>query len=321
MAKVNYTEAEAKQIADSYLLDDDALERAFTRIAYAESAGITPSEQKIAVIVGGQPGAGKTNCITNSRMALDQNCVIIDNDAYRNYHPMVNEIKKHHPSLFTLCTDQLSFKATPVMIDVMSDRGYNLIIHQTLKSNLIADDAITKLREKGYIVIVRALAVSDLESKMSMIERSQALIEELGYCRWVPKNNHDVAYAGLPKTVEYMQQSGKYDMIEILKRGGIPAEPEALFRMVNPDIPEWRKKALKESNFATSNFSASGARTPRDAVEKGRLADREKVMQTLLGRIKIAEDRASTPEEPIYIDEVKDLLAQYLQSKSQTGAQ
>ena len=317
MAQIKYTDEEIKEIVHDYELSDEELEAAFTRIAQSESLGMIPSQQKIAVVVGGQPGAGKTNSITNTKRALNHNCVIIDNDAFRNYHPLVSEIKRYYPSLFTDCTDQLSFKATPRMIDMMSDAGFNLIIHQTLKSNLIADDAITKLRDKGYIVIVRALAVSDLESKMSMIERSQALIEELGYCRWVPKNNHDVAYAGLPKTVDYMQQSGKYDMIEILKRGGIPAEPEVLFRAVNPNIEDWRKQALAESNFATSAFSAHGEKTAREAVENGRKNDRNKVMEGLLGRIKIAEDRASTPEETIYIDEIRELLASYVKQKGE----
>ena len=317
MAQIKYTDEEIKEIVHDYELSDEELEAAFARIAQSESLGMIPSQQKIAVVVGGQPGAGKTNCITNTKRALNHNCVIIDNDAFRNYHPLVNEIKRYYPSLFTDCTDQLSFKATPRMIDMMSDAGFNLVIHQTLKSNLIADDAITKLRDKGYIVIVRALAVSDLESKMSMIERSQALIEELGYCRWVPKNNHDVAYAGLPKTVDYMQQSGKYDMIEILKRGGIPAEPEVLFRAVNPNIEDWRKQALADSNFATSEFSAHGEKTAKEAVENGRRNDRNKVMEGLLGRIKIAEDRASTPEETIYIDEIRELLASYVKQKGE----
>jgi len=317
MANKKYSEEEIKQIVKDYELSDEELEQAYQRIADCESRGIVPSAQKIAVVVGGQPGAGKTNCITNTKRALRQNCVIIDNDAFRNYHPLVTDIKKWHPSLFTDCTDQLSFKATPRMIDIMSDAGYNLVIHQTLKSNLIADDAITKLRNKGYVVIVRALAVSDLESKMSMIERSQALIEELGYCRWVPKQNHDVAYAGLPKTVEYMQQSGKYDMIEILKRGGIPAEPEVLFRSVNPKIEDWRKNTLEESEFETSNFAANGEKTAKEAVLKGRKNDRDKVMESLLGRINIAEDRASTPEEIYYIDEIRELLAFYVKMRNE----
>lgn len=312
MEKEQYSEEEIQRVVRDYELTDKELEAAFARIARTESLGIIPGEKKIAVVVGGQPGAGKTNCITNTRRALNQNCVIIDNDAFRNYHPLVNEIKRYYPSLFTDCTDQLSFKATPRMIDIMSDAGYNLIIHQTLKSNVIADNAITKLREKGYVVIVRALAVSDLESKMSMIDRSQALIEELGYCRWVPKQNHDLAYAGLPNTVEYMEQSGKYDMIEILKRGGIPAEPEVLYRHVNPDIEDWRKEILAESDFETSEFAANGEKSAKEAVEKGRKADREKVMDGLLGRIGIAEARASTPEETIYIDELRDLLADYV---------
>lgn len=316
MAKVNYTKEQIDRIVRDYELSEQQLESAFARIATTESLGMIPSECKFAVVVGGQPGAGKTNCITNSKRALEHNCVIIDNDAFRNYHPMVNDIKRYHPSLFTECTDQLSFKATPRMIDMMSDAGYNLIIHQTLKNNIIADDAITKLRNKGYVVIVRALAVSDLESKMSMIERSQALIEELGYCRWVPKQNHDLAYAGLPKTVEYMQQSGKYDMIEILKRGGVPAEPEVLFRQINPEAEDWRKQALEESNFATSPYAANGEKTAKEAVERGRKSDSDKVMESLIGRINIAEDRASTPEETFYIDEIRELFAKYVKTKA-----
>ena len=319
MAKMRYTQEEINNIIESYKLSDEELAESFKRIAVCESMGMIPTEQKIAVICGGQPGAGKTNCITHSKRALDQNCVIIDNDAFRNYHPMVNDIKRNYPSLFTECTDQLSFKATPVMIDYMSDKGYNMIIHQTLKNNMIADDAITKLRNKGYVVIVRALAVSDLESKMSMIERSQALIEELGYCRWVPSKNHDVAYAGLPSTVDYMEKSGKYDMIEILKRGGIPAEPEVLYRKVNPNLEQWRVDVLNNSNFDTEKTSVNAATGPKDAVLKGRKADSEKIMGGLVGRILKAEEIATTPEETVYIDEVKNLMASYLKTKPESG--
>ena len=319
MAELKFTDEEIKEIVKDYELDDEELLRAFQRIANCESMGITPSKQKIAVVVGGQPGAGKTNCITHSKNALGHNCVIIDNDAFRNYHPQVHEIKKYYPALFTDCTDQLSFKATPWLIDFMSDQGYNLIIHQTLKSNLIADDAITKLRNKGYVVIVRALAVSDLESKMSMIERSQALIEELGYCRWVPKKNHDVAYEGLPRTVEYIQNTGKYDMIEILRRGGNPAEPEVLYRSINPNVEDWRKATLADSNFETKPYTSNGAKTAREAVEIGRRKDRIKVIDGLLPRIAIAEDRASTPEEPIFINEVRDMLSEAVKSKPEAN--
>ncbi len=312
-----FTQEEISDIVKDYNLSEEELEYAFNRIAMCESLGVSPSQNKIAVVVGVQPGAGKTNCIANSKMSLGaNNCVIIDNDAFRNYHPQVNEIKRYYPSLFTDCTDQLSFKATPWMIDHMSDMGYNLIIHQTLKNNMIADDAITKLRNKGYVVIVRALAVSDLESKMSMIERSQALIEELGYCRWVPSKNHDVAYEGLPKTVEYIENSGKYDMIEILKRGGVPTYPEVLYRKINPNIEPDKKDVLMASNFSTNEFSRIGTSSASESVRRAREKDSKNVMKTLMGRIETATNRSSTTEETTNIEEIKQLFAKYLKEST-----
>lgn len=46
----------------------------------------------IAYILGGQPGAGKT-ILQNSILKSNKNCVVINADAFREFHPYFSEIQ------------------------------------------------------------------------------------------------------------------------------------------------------------------------------------------------------------------------------------
>ena len=92
-----------------------------------------------------------------------------------------------------------------------------------------------------------------------------------------------------------------------------------LYRSINPNVEDWRKATLADSNFETKPYTSNGAKTAREAVEIGRRKDRIKVIDGLLPRIAIAEDRASTPEEPIFINEVRDMLSEAVKSKPEAN--
>ena len=208
------------------------------QIIQKEKEGHVPSQVPIAVVVGGQCGAGKSGVIGNTIEKLNSNCVVIDNDRYRYAHPNFDQINAEHPELFTECTDQLSFAATPKVIASMIDGRYNMVIHQTLKNDTIVRCAITDLLEAGYTVVVRALAVDQITSIKDEFGRGQDQLAIGRIPRWVPPENHDTAYRGLPGTVDLIETSGKYHLLEVVTRSEDKDNLNdigVMYRGVNPD--------------------------------------------------------------------------------------
>ncbi|MCF5974810.1 zeta toxin family protein, partial [Xanthomonas perforans] len=57
----------------------------------------TAQQQPKAVILGGQPGAGKGGLVAQAKAELDQNAVTIDPDELRRYHPRVADFRRENP--------------------------------------------------------------------------------------------------------------------------------------------------------------------------------------------------------------------------------
>ena len=288
-------------------LSPEQLEQRIQYIIDYVKMGRVPSSNPVAVIVGGQPGAGKSGVIGNSVIKLDSNCVVVDNDEYRMHHPNVEEINAVHPEIYTECTDQLSFAATPRVIASMIDGKYNMVIHQTLKNDTIIKCAIADLMKAGYTVIVRALAVSELKSNLSMIGRCQDQLATDDTCRWVPQENHDYAYRGLPETVGHIEELGAYHLLEVLTRKeNEPENPNVVYRKRNPLIDDFHLQALADHGFGEANQTKLGS--ARNAVIIGRQQDFEEILPRAQAKIDAAKAVAKTPEEFVRIKRVEDEL-------------
>ena len=69
----------------------------------------------------------------------------------------------------TKITDQESNTWTSRLFEELRREKYNIIFEGTMKNNRIADESITELKKLGYTVVVRGIAVCDLESRWKMI--------------------------------------------------------------------------------------------------------------------------------------------------------
>lgn len=281
------TNEEIEQIVKQYELSQQELDDTVELIFQFLKKNASRKENPIAIVVGGQSGAGKTGLIGYANSKINEDAVIIDNDTYREFHPKVREINTKYPDLFTECTDQLSFYATPIIIEKMIKERYNLVIHQTLKSNRIADDAMKKLCDAGYIVGVMCLAVDELESNLSMIERCLAQQQIDGTCRWVPQQNHDFAYNGIPSTLDYIEkESGNYHFIQVLMRGKEkPTLPRLIYSSLN-------KNNTAEQNAVIDSYGLSEdvklESTARKSLEYGRKLSHEEVLVHFYEKLELA---------------------------------
>jgi uridine kinase len=64
-----------------------------------------PVDGPLAIIIGGQPEAGKTNLILASKVLQNDNCIVINGDNYRERHPWFSQIAYQNDKNITEYTD------------------------------------------------------------------------------------------------------------------------------------------------------------------------------------------------------------------------
>ena len=308
-----------EEVKKLYYLTDEQIKTITKNVISVMAKDLVPSEHPLVIVVGGQSGSGKTALINyTTQLSNKREFVQIDNDFFRAFHPDVDKIKKNHPDYYVTATDQLGLGITAEVIKYFTDKRYNIILHQTLKNNRVVDDAITKFMQAGYTVGVRAFAVPYFESKMSQIERCEGQMEKLGFCRHVAKVDHDAALAGLPRTVGYIEDSGKYHFIQIFKRGGEISQPELVYSKFNPKDQDKTLAVLNDCDHTqiplVNRFA--GFVSAQEAVEKTRASEAIRCAKTLDARIIQAEKSPyNNAEMQVHIDELKSCLKEFRQPK------
>lgn len=276
-----------EEILKKYKLTEEEHDRLYKMIKQIWTEDKFPVDSPIAIIIGGQTGAGKSGIIAYSKkMFFDDNVVVINSDEIKPFHPNSSEIAQKHPQLYTKITDQESNTWTSQLFEDTRNSGYNIIFEGTMKNNRIADDAIENLKKLGYTVIVRGLAVCDLESRLSILERYEAQVSKKGWGRLVVPEHHNQTYFGMPETIDYIEQNKKFDILEIFRRGSIPAEPELIYGVLNEETKERTHEVIRDKKFVVRNNHKYGFNTAKDSILRTREEDYDIVMPTCKKRFK-----------------------------------
>ncbi|MBQ3213450.1 MAG: zeta toxin family protein [Clostridia bacterium] len=299
-----------EDVIKKYSLSPEKIKEITKTILKVLTHNKTPSENPLAIIVGGQPGSGKTALISYTKQISSfRNFITIDNDFFRSFHPMADEIRQNYPSLFTQATDQLGMGITESIINFCLENKFDIILHQTLKNNRIGDDAICTLKDNGYTVGVRVFAIPFYESSMSQIERYLGQAEKLGYCRFATQEGHLKAYLGLPQTIDYLEKNGFYDFIQVFKRSNDIAHPTCVYTSFNKQTKQQTLDALIDCENAPLENNKNGFKSAKEAVLKTRYSTSFETHETISSRILEAQNNAyNNPEIQNRIDELTSSL-------------
>lgn len=303
---------ENEEMLKKYKLSEELHDFYYDIIKRTYTSGKIPVKNPIAIIVGGQTGAGKSSLIGYStEMFSDDNVVIINSDEIKPFHPNSEEIARLYPKLYTKITDQESNTWTSRLFEELRREGYNIIFEGTMKNNRIADESITELQQLGYTVVVRGLAVCDLESRMSILERYEGQVSKKGWGRLVVTDHHNQTYNGMPNTIDYIEQNERYDILEIFARGEDLDEPVNVYAKHNQTSKEKTKKAIDGKKCVSKHSRTFGFDNARESVLMSREEEYDWVMPTIDERIKAVmksmSDRNATDEEKqMVLDLMKD---------------
>lgn len=246
-----------QSIKDKYKLSEEEHNKIYKEIEKEVFVNSTPQDEPIAIIVGGQPGCGKGGVIAYTKNQVEANgkCIIlITTDEYKPYHPNAIEIARKYPTEYVEIVEQDAGPWTGSIMKKAIDDKHNFIFEGTLKNDRILD-RIQELKQNGFNVTVRVLAVPRLESLLTVHERYEKQMEVLTYGRLISIEHHNKAYDGIPAVVDKIEKSGLCT-VEVYLRGDEIGKPVKVYssKEKNERIPtarialeEYRKSEGKET--------------------------------------------------------------------------
>ena len=300
-----------EELINSYALSEDEKNRVGKIIFDKYTHGKGSSDRPFAIIVIGQPGAGKSGLMAYSENQFET-AISLDIDDLRAYHPKYDEVQDNHPEIFEKVTGRFASSMIHYLTPKLIKEKHSLIFHKTRGDDAVIIDTIIPLQQNGYDVMLRILAVNHLESKMSALERSLAEREKFNCCRWVLKDYHNNQYKGIPVLAEQIEKQELVDLIEVFTRGEIPVLPKLQYsKVVNSKILTNPHMITKDGGLAVGDYNPNGYKSSQDAVNKAREIDVPKILETIDSRLKNVKKRATKGDEKEYIDEVEEIAANY----------
>lgn len=210
--------------ADRYRLSPEQHERIFReRIVPRLTRGLEGVEHPRAIVLGGQPGAGKSalQSAAERELAARGGVLAIVGDDLRDFHPHYRALLRSNDKTAAFYTDRDSGQWVEKLIAYAKDQRYNLVIEGTMRVPDKVVQTMADLRGAGYYVDARAVAVDARLSTLGIHQRYERMIEVDGYGRFTVAKSHDDAYRGMLSTVERIERERLADRLAIYARGNI----------------------------------------------------------------------------------------------------
>ena len=183
-----------------------------------ELFGIKPVDNPKLIIVGGQPGAGKSDLQKFGELELSSNVVVLSTDVLRSYHPHEREIKKNYPDYYHILTVDLARVLLINLENYALANKLNVILESTLGNSEVMLQKINKYRKYDYQIDLKVIAVNELISYLGAEDRyeNMILVEKSG--RMVSKQNHDQNYKDIPTTLQMLKDQDLLDNVAVYQR-------------------------------------------------------------------------------------------------------
>ena len=205
---------------DEYKLPQEVHDAICQEIKNSLFIGKEPVSNPQVFILGGQPGAGKS--VLTKRVYENfgsSNIVTINSDEFRLNHPQAQEIFALHDKDFAAYTDPDVRAWGKSVFDAAIAGHYNIVFEGTMRTTQICD-TIKHLQTEGYKINILALAVPEIESRISIYARYQEQLDRYPLARFTSKFSHDTAYHGMLDTLQKIEDERLYDTITIYNRAG-----------------------------------------------------------------------------------------------------
>lgn len=196
-------------------------ERVFEKIRKKYLFEKEPSTNPIGIILGGQPGSGKSFLVNEIKKEFQKDFIFISTDDLRLYHPAYSALQQNPETLQNAANlvNPYASTWTERLIKHCIENKFNLIIHSTLGGNVNAVyRTVDMLRENDFSFHLRLMAVLALISKLSIFLRYEFQLKEKGFARWTRMEDHDDRFEKIPQVLEQILATKPPDTARFYQR-------------------------------------------------------------------------------------------------------
>ncbi|CKC60752.1 type II toxin-antitoxin system toxin PezT [Streptococcus pneumoniae] len=198
---------------------DSEFKHALARNLRSLIRGKKSSKQPIAILLGGQSGAGKTTIHRIKQKEFQGNIVIIDGDSFRSQHPHYLELQQEYGKDSVEYTKDFAGKMVESLVTELSHLGYNLLIEGTLRTVDVPKKTAQLLKNKGYEVQLALIATKPELSYLSTLIRYEELYAiNPNQARATPKEHHDFIVNHLVDNTRQLEELAIFESIQIYQR-------------------------------------------------------------------------------------------------------
>lgn len=155
-----------------------------------------------AILLAGQPGAGKTVLSDMFALQYDDDIAFVNGDDYRRQHPHYRELYQAYGSDFVSMISPFSNEVANRLIDAYSDMRFNLIIEGTGRTVEVPKSTAEKLTAKGYAVEMAVIAARPVVSLISTLLRFYDMNKGGTIPRSTAVEAHDNVVKALPANLD-----------------------------------------------------------------------------------------------------------------------
>lgn len=180
---------------------------------------LKPSSKPTAILVGGQPAAGKTGLISTIKQKESQHDFIeINGDDLRSWHPHYWALLKQNDALAADHTQKAVNFWVESLINAAIKHRRNIIIEGTLRKPNVPLSTAALLKKNGYQVGLYVMAIPFWQSELRIFERYERQKEQMAYGRFSNLAIHKQAFDSFIGTLEVVLAAGNIDFIKAFGR-------------------------------------------------------------------------------------------------------
>ena len=180
----------------------------------------TPEEHPILILLGGQPGSGKTRLahLITREIYGTRNITQIIGDDFRQFHPHYRRLLETNPAGMPSRTAKAAGFWTEKAIEFALKKRISILIEGTFRNPETPLFAAGSAKKSGYEVYVFAMAVPPFQSKLGTLERFYRALADKSAARWTPPAIHDQAVASLPGSVKDLGDAKRIQHLTVSDR-------------------------------------------------------------------------------------------------------
>ena len=199
------------------------LERIYARRIKSDFLGdLAPSNSPTALLIGGQPGSGKSYALAQARTQMAASAgaaVVLSGDELREYHPYWRANALTDPQAAARTQEDVGKWYARLTNDAVAQR-VNIAFETAMRHARPVLVLAEQLRARGYMIVATIVAAGKEQSRLATMARFDVARTTGDVPRFVPAVYHDDAYARVRDTIGQLEAAHAVDVLRIITRDG-----------------------------------------------------------------------------------------------------